>query len=205
MEKFYERYWDVRENELDDFPLKWSKLLPHIPREKGIVILDFGCGAGHLIEEMRRVNPEARFVGVDVSHEALARAKTRCPYAEFHHVLESEQISLPSASVDFIFSSEVIEHVYDTEWMAGEMARVLRPGGRLLLTTPYHGFWKNLAIVLLGFDRHFNPTGPHVRFFSKKSLATLLEKFGVKPVSCDYYGRVHPFSHSIVVLAEKRS
>ena len=205
MEKFYERYWGVRENELDDFPLKWPKLAPHIPREKGITILDFGCGAGHLIEEMHHLNPDARFIGVDVSREAIDRAKARCPYAEFHHIDDGGTAPVPAASVDFVFSSEVIEHVYDTERMASEMARVLRPGGRALLTTPYHGFLKNLAIVLLGFDRHFNPTGPHVRFFSRRSLTDLLQRHGLRVFVYDYYGRVYPFSHSMVVLAEKRS
>lgn len=205
MEKFYERYWGEREDHLDDFPLKWPKLEPRIPREKGIVILDFGCGAGHLIEEMHRVNPDARFIGVDVSREALARASSHSPYAEFHHVEEGEKAPLSDASVDFTLSSEVIEHVYDTEWMAMEMARVLRPGGRLLLTTPYHGFLKNLAIVFLGFNRHFNPVGPHVRFFSRRSITVLLQRYGLKVVAYDYYGRVYPFSHSIVVYAEKRS
>lgn len=202
MEKFYERYWGAREDHLDDFPLKWPKLEPHIPREKGITIVDFGCGAGHLIEEMHRVNPGAHFIGVDVSREALSRAKTRCPYAGFH--LENDgTVPLVADSVNFVLSSEVIEHVYDTENMVAEIARILRPGGRFLLTTPYHGFFKNLAIVLFGFDRHFNPIGPHVRFFSKQTLTALLERHSLKVVGYDYYGRVYPFSHSIVVLAEK--
>lgn len=203
MEKFYERYWDVREDQLDDFSLKWPKLEPHIPREKGITIVDFGCGAGHLIEEAHRINPSARFIGVDVSREALERAKMRCPYATFHRINDGGAVPLPDASVDFVLSSEVIEHVYDTENMAAEVARVIRPGGRVLLTTPYHGFFKNLAIILFGFDRHFNPVGPHVRFFSRRALTALLERHHFKVVAYDYYGRVYPISHSIVTLAER--
>lgn len=202
MKKFYERYWGAREDHLDDFPLKWPKLEPRIPREKGITIMDFGCGAGHLIEEMHRVNPVAHFIGVDVSREALMRAKTRCPYAGFH--LENDgAVPLVAGSVDFVLSSEVIEHVYDTENMAAEVARVLRSGGRLLLTTPYHGFLKNLLIALFSFDMHFDPVGPHVRFFSKRTLTALLERHGMKVIEYHYYGRVYPLSHSIVVLAEK--
>lgn len=167
-------------------------------------MLDFGCGAGHLIHEMRRVNPGARLIGIDVSEEALQRAKEHCPYAEFHRIDDGGTAPLHDGSVDFILSSEVIEHVYDTENMVAEIARILRPGGRLLLTTPYHGFFKNLAIVLFGFDRHFNPIGPHVRFFSKQTLTALLERHGLRVIAYDYYGRVYPLSHSMIVLAEKR-
>lgn len=205
MEKFYERYWGERNSNLEDFELKWPKLKPHIPHEEGITIMDFGCGAGHLIEEMRRVNPAAHFIGIDVSEEALQRAKERCPYAEFHHIDDGGTVPLHDGSVDFILSSEVIEHVYDTENMVAEMGRTLCPGGRLLLTTPYHGFFKNLAIVLSGFDRHFDPIGPHVRFFSKRTLTALLEWHGFRVIAYDHYGRVYPFSHSIVVVAEKHS
>lgn len=204
MSKFYEKYWNERGDELGDFSLKWPKLAPFVPRGEGVAILDFGCGAGHLIEEMHRLNPAARFMGVDVSREALARARARCPYAQFFEDHEGAS-SIPDASADFVLSSEVIEHVYDTEQMASEIARVLKPGGKLLLTTPYHGFLKNLAITLFGFDRHFDPTGPHVRFFSRRTLTALLERHALRVIQYGYYGRMYPFSHSIVVLAEKHA
>ena len=202
-DNFYERYWKGREGPLGDFALKWPRLARSVPRERGITILDFGCGDGTLIGEMKKLNPGARFVGLDVSASALGVARARHPDVVFHHIQDGDPFPIPDGSVDFLFTSEVIEHVYDTENAAREVARVLRPGGTLLLTTPYHGFLKNLAIVLFGFDRHFDPTGPHVRFFSKRSLSRLLERQGMWVVGYDYYGRVYPFSHSIVVHARK--
>lgn len=202
-DSFYERYWGRASGHLGDFALKWPKLERFIPRDAGIAILDFGCGNGALIGEMKKLNPAARFVGLDVSGVALREARARFPKDAFHEIRDGDPFPLPDGSVDFIFSSEVIEHVYDTENAARELARVLRKGGSLLLTAPYHGFFKNLAIALFGFDRHFNPTGPHVRFFSRRTLTCLLERQGLRVVGYDYYGRVYPFSHSIVVRARR--
>ncbi len=201
---FYENYWSGGTGHLSDFTLKWPKLKKYTPLEKGAVVLDFGCGKGEILKEMEKVNPNAQYIGLDVSQTALDSARRELPEVEFHKVEDGGPFPLPDASVDFVFSSEVIEHVYDTDDAASEIARILRPGGKLLMTTPYHGFFKNLAIVLFGFDRHFDPVGPHVRFFSKRTLANLLEKNGLKIAEHGYYGRFYPFSHSIFVLAQKK-
>lgn len=200
---FYETYWDGHEGELSDFKLKWPILSPLIPKKENIIILDFGCGNGQLILEMMKLNPRARFIGLDVSDIALQAAKKRISNVELLPIQDGGSFPVESGRVDFVFTSEVIEHVYDTENAISELSRILRKGGQLLLTTPYHGFLKNIALVLFGFDKHFNPTGPHVRFFSNKALFALLAKHGLRVLSHGYYGRFFPFSHSVYVLAVK--
>jgi SAM-dependent methyltransferase len=124
---------------------------------------------------------------------------------EFHEIVDGGKFPIADSSVDFVFASEIIEHVYDMENAFSEVSRVLRLGGRLLLTTPYHGFIKNLLIVLFNFDSHFSPTGPHIRFFSKKSPFSCLIKVGLKPLINGYFGRFYAIPHCMFVLAEKRS
>ena len=201
---FYERYWAERKDYLDDFALKWPKLKPYIPKKKGIAILDFGCGNGIILKTIKSINPEARLIGLDVSETALLGAKETLPEAEFHKITDGGQLPLQDKTADFIFSSEVLEHIYDVENAFSEIARILKPGGRLLLTTPYHGLLKNVLITLFSFNKHFNPVGPHIRFFTKKSLFSLLKKNGFEIITHGYYGRFYPISHSIFVLAEKR-
>ena len=59
-----------------------------------------------------------------------------------------------------------------------EMHRILRPGGRLLVTVPYHGPLKNLLIALFNWDKHYTPSNPHIRFFSKGTLEKLARDAG---------------------------
>lgn len=204
MPAFYERYWGAGAKSLSDFELKWPILSKRIPAEGNITILDFGCGTGHIISEIARLNPSAKLIGVDVSRAALDTARKQAPPAEFFPIEDGAAFPLPDASVDFVFSSEVIEHVYDTENAVREIARVLKPGGKLLITTPYHGLLKNLALVLFSFDFHFSPTGAHIRFFTKRSLTNLLNQHGLQPREYGYYGRFYPLSHSIFVVAQKQ-
>jgi len=204
MSKFYEKYWSDNKNEyLSDFNLKWPKLKKFIPLERGVVIVDFGCGNGRVIQEMKKINSQAEYIGLDVSEMALKSAAAILPDCKFYKIEDGGNLPLENNFVDFVFSSEVIEHIYDTENAFSEISRILKPGGKLLLTTPYHGLSKNLLIVLFAFDKHFNPTGLHIRFFSKKMLFNFLEKYGFKIVKYGYYGRFFPISHSIYVLAKK--
>lgn len=202
-EGFYEKYWSRPEGNLSDFKQKWPVLKNFIPLEKEKVILDFGCGNGAILREMAILNPEARYIGIDVSGVALEAAKKKLPATVFYKVGDGEKFPLSDKSIDFVFSSEVLEHVYDIENALSELQRVLKPGGKILLTVPYHGFIKNILITIFAFNRHFDPAGPHIRFFSKKTLFDLLNKFDFNVIKYGYYGRFYPISHSIYVLAEK--
>lgn len=202
--QFYENYWQSEPNYLSDFHLKWPKLKKFIPLQAGVSIVDFGCGNGKILSEIYKINPQANLTGLDVSQAAINQAKRRLPGVKFYKINDGGLIPLEDGSVDFIFSSEVIEHVYDTENAFTEFSRILKPGGRILLTTPYHGLIKNILIALLSFDRHFNPTGAHIRFFTKKSLFDILKKYKLQIIKYGYYGRFWPIPHSIYVLAEKR-
>ena len=55
---------------------------------------------------------------------------------------------------------------------------MLRPGGRLALTTPAHSRATGIDVVVRGFERHFDPLSPHIRFFTRRSLARLLDEMG---------------------------
>jgi len=202
--QFYENYWSDKQGHLSDFKIKWPKLKKFISLEKEIVIVDFGCGNGQVIKEIKLINPEAEYIGLDVSEKALEKARKILPNHKFYKIEDGAEFPLNDNSVDFIFSSEVIEHIYDTENAFSEIARILKPDGKLLITTPYHGLIKNLLITVLNFNKHFNPTSPHIRFFSKKSLFNLLNRFGFEILKYGYYGRFYPIPHSIFVLAKKK-
>lgn len=201
--KLYEQYWTQHYGPLSDFNSKWPRLKNFIPTQAGLVIVDFGCGNGVLLNAMQSMNPDAIYLGLDVSAAALQQAQNLMPEVNFKKIEDGAPFPLETDSTDFVFSSEVMEHVYDAENAFHEIARILKPGGTFLITVPYHGFIKNLVISLFCFDRHFDPTGTHVRFFSKNTLHRELKKVGFKILEYGYYGRFWPLPHSVYVVSQK--
>src|SRR3712207_4463135 len=104
-------------------------------------VLDVGCGDGSFLDHLATHvgDPRLHWIGVDYSEHQLAKAAA-LPY-EFHRCDLDDGIPLPDASVDLVHAAEVIEHRTDPDLLVEECARVLRPGGRLLLTTPNLHAW----------------------------------------------------------------
>jgi ubiquinone/menaquinone biosynthesis C-methylase UbiE len=107
-------------------------------------ILDVGCGTGRLLRAARRHWPSARLVGVDPS-AGMIRAGTALTPADLH-VAGAEEIPLPDRSIDLAFSTIAFHHWSDPERGLREIARVLRPGGGLVLIDNLGPRW--LAPVL---------------------------------------------------------
>jgi 2-polyprenyl-3-methyl-5-hydroxy-6-metoxy-1,4-benzoquinol methylase len=145
-------------------------------------VLDVGCGEGQFTAELARAGALA--VGADVSREALRRARASEPALEWRLIGEDAPWPLADASHDAVWAGETIEHVADTTAWMSELRRVLRPGGLLLLSTPSHSFAARLAMALSGrrFERHFDPRGDHVRFYTARSLRALLSDFGFERI-----------------------
>ena len=139
--------------------------------------LDLGCGDGRLTAELRA----GELVAADVSEVALGRARGRIPSARLVRVDPDEPLPLPDALFDLVLCAETIEHVRDVQLLLSEARRVLRPGGRLAVTTPAHGRLTGLDVLLRGFERRFDPLSPHLRFLTSRSLAELLDSLGFDP------------------------
>jgi 2-polyprenyl-3-methyl-5-hydroxy-6-metoxy-1,4-benzoquinol methylase len=96
-------------------------------------ILDLGCNLGYYIAELA---PARKAVGVDLSFRILSAAKRRQP-SQFFIQGDAECLTfLKTDSVDSILCSEMLEHVLHPEEVFAACARILRPGGRALFTTP---------------------------------------------------------------------
>jgi SAM-dependent methyltransferase len=139
--------------------------------------LDLGCGDGRLTAELQA----GALVAADVSEVALERARRRLPGSDTLRLAPDEPLPLDDGSFDLVLCAETIEHVRDVQLLLSELRRVLSPGGRLALTTPAHGRLTGLDILLRGFERRFDPLSPHLRFLTRRSLATLLDDLGFDP------------------------
>jgi len=125
--------------------------------------LDLGCGDGALTTLLRA----ERVTAADVSGVALARARGRAPGAKLVELEPDAPLPLGDSSFDLVLCAETIEHVRDVQLLLSEVRRVLRPGGRLALTTPAH----RRATVP-------DPLSPYIRFFTRRSLRELLDAMG---------------------------
>lgn len=105
---------------------------------------------------------------------------------------------------DAVASLEVIEHCYWPRRFAAVLA-LLKPGGVAIISTPFHGYWKNLALALAGrFDLHWSPLwdGGHIKFWSEATLGTLLRE-GFVDVAFHRVGRLPPLARSMVAVARR--
>ena len=161
-------------------PYAWERrrdfLLAHVAR--GHAVLDLGCGEGAFTAALAEAG--ARPVGVDVAEAALRRARERHSGLDLRRVVPGEPLPLEDASVDVVWASEVLAFVVDTARVLSEVRRVLRPAGRLLVTTPAHG---RVRALLRGLEPDLDPLGPALRFYTPSSLRSLLESFGFDEIS----------------------
>jgi SAM-dependent methyltransferase len=108
------------------------------PIHPGETVLDIGSGAGmDLLLAARRVGPEGKAIGVDMTEVMRARAQAAARAAGLSNVEvrpgDAEALPVENASIDAVISNGVLNLVPDKEKAFSEIVRVLRPGGRLLL------------------------------------------------------------------------
>lgn len=178
---------------------KLAQYLKRLPA--GSRVLDHGCGRGEFTQFLGSLGFQA--VGLDISGSAIVYNRRDFPGLEFVQAEADAPAPFPAGSFDALWSSEVVEHVYDVQGIFAEFARLLRPGGLLVLTTPYHGWLKNLLVITLDFDRHFNVEGQHIRFWSKRSLTRVAERNHLRPIIWDTVGRLPWIARSFFVVFER--
>ena len=107
---------------------------------------------------------------------------------------------------DAVVSTEVIEHLFSPHHLPHYAYRTLNQAGYIILTTPYHGYLKNLALSILGrWDKHHTALwhGGHIKFWSKATLSQLLSENGFKVIGFSGVGRVPYLWKSMVIVAQK--
>lgn len=209
-DRFYEAYWSREAKAIpkaDPTAEDRKRLLALVlrrflvPGNRPGKVLDAGCGNGEFSAFIQGLGFEV--VGIDIATGAIEKARRVCPDASFYVGSLEDKLPFHNGEFNAIWCTEVLEHLFDVHTCLSEFNRVLREGGMLILTMPFHGLLKNLTIVLVGFERHFNPYLSHIRFFTKRSLTECLLRAGFEPVLWRGIGRVWPLYKSFFVVARK--
>src|SRR3954465_15735403 len=183
---FYEDVWT--ELPQDPEPWAWARRRALLLGEarSGERVLDLGCGAGRFVRALAEAGADP--VGVEIAEAALERARRNAPGADLRLVAPDGSLPLEHRSIDLVWCSEVLEHVAGVAGLLVEVRRVLRPGGRLLATVPFHGRMQAALIALTRFESHFDPLGQHLRFFTRSSLAATLHAGGFEAIDVGSWG-----------------
>lgn len=173
-------------------------------------VCDLGCGSGYLASRLGAAG--YRVVGVDASDRLLAVANEHygSDRVRFQRGLlgpATVEALRAEGLFDLVVSVDVIEHLYRPASLIETADAILKPGGILVIGTPYHGYLKNLAIAALDrWDEHHSVhfDGGHIKFFSVASLNRMVAtRFDVQRY--EYYGRFPGFWKNMICVARKRA
>jgi 2-polyprenyl-3-methyl-5-hydroxy-6-metoxy-1,4-benzoquinol methylase len=165
---------DLRESRL-------KKLVGLLAEERPGRLLDVGCAGGELAALLGTFGWQVEGVEREPALVEAARARgISVRRADF----DQEPLPWDQETFDAAVAGEVIEHVIDTDHLLGELARILRPGGVLVVTTPNLASLENRIRLLLGrypvwMDCGVQGTG-HLRYYTPRVLRRQLENHGFR-------------------------
>lgn len=182
-------------------------LLSLLDKGKNKLILDLGCGNGYLVNQLLKEGFNA--YGTDASSEGITIAMQQNPDRFFLQDLSTGQLpaGLLPLKFDTVISTEVIEHLYDPEAFIDFCRELLPQNGELIISTPYHGYLKNLVLSIFNkWDSHHSPAwhGGHIKFWSKNTLGKLLNDKGFEVAAFKGCGRAPYFWKSMLIKARKK-
>lgn len=167
-------------------------------------IFDLGCGNGATVEILQRHGYEV--VGVDPSTSGIGEAHRAYPNLQLFVGSAYDNLAARFGRFQVVLSLEVVEHVYYPRKFAATLFSLVRPGGLAIVSTPYHGYLKNVGMALSGkLDSHFTALWDegHIKFWSILTLQELLIEAGFSGISFQRVGRIPVFAKSMIAVARR--
>jgi 2-polyprenyl-6-hydroxyphenyl methylase/3-demethylubiquinone-9 3-methyltransferase len=163
---------------------------------------DLGCGNGATCKMLTSLGFDA--TGIDPSETGIAIARANGINAHIGN--GCDDLAAVYGTFPLVVSLEVIEHCDRPPAFARTFLSLIAPGGMGFLSTPYHGYLKNLALAACGqMDRHFTALwdGGHIKFFSIRTLRQLLTEAGAGDLEFLRIGRIPALARSMVAIVRK--
>ena len=180
-----------------DRPLEFTDLWRlaqrhHQPAPEATTVrwLDYGCGAGGLLKFLR---DQATFAGqgsalpLEIHGHDIGSYADRLKQVDRFSILSPAELAAAGGSFDIITCIEVVEHVREVHEVFATLARLLKPGGLLLLTT---GNLTSPAARMAGLNYRYLLPEFHISLLNPDCLRHLYQKHGLLPLSVRYRGAV---------------
>lgn len=168
-------------------------------------VLDLGCGNGAFSDTLSQNGLDV--TGMDFSLSGIEIARRNYPNVHFEQ--HDTLTPLPPehhGGYDAVIAVEVIEHLLLPRKLLENSLFALKPKGVFIVTTPYHGYFKNLSLALTNkFDDHWHPLRDfgHVKFFSQATITQLFLECGFVDVKILTVGRIPALARSMMVIGSK--
>jgi 2-polyprenyl-3-methyl-5-hydroxy-6-metoxy-1,4-benzoquinol methylase len=150
-------------------------------------ILDIGCYDGTLLSLIK--NRNNNFYGLDASEWSVEKTKEKGINAQKYFFDGKSKLPFPDEFFDAVTAGEIIEHIFDTDFFLEEIKRVLKSGGKLILSTPNVASLGRRLLLFFGINPILETTpneaesSGHIRYFTAKSLRCLLEKHNFRVIN----------------------
>lgn len=154
-------------------------------------LLDIGCGDGSFTVILRDTLKTRETIGIEISPEAISILEKKGIKA-CQLDIDEQNFPFTDDSFDIVYCGEVIEHLFNPDHLLKEIYRVLKPGGKCIITTPNLSGWANRFALLFGYQPFATSVSPenegagklmlkgnegqwgHIRVFTLKALKELL-------------------------------
>jgi len=167
-------------------------------------VFDLGCGNGFIAALLHDAG--FKVSGVDPSQTGIAIANRAYPHLDLRVGSAYDDLASMFGRFPLVVSFEVIAHVSDPKHFAATVYDLLEPGGFAVISTPYHGYVKNLLVALTGkFDEKFDPLWQNrqINFWSPRTITALLEGAGFLLPQIERVGRIPILARSMLAVAQR--
>lgn len=167
-------------------------------------IFELGCGNGAIADALTKHGYQ--ITGIDASVQGIQQAQQARPHLSLQLGSVYDRLAAQHGRFPVVLSLEVVEHLYAPRDFAGTLFDLVEPSGTAIVSTPYHGYWKNLALAVTGkMDGHFTALWDHghIKFWSMTTLGMLLQEAGFRAITFHRVGRIPLLAKSMIAVARK--
>ena len=150
-------------------------------------VLDVGCSSGYLASPLAAAG--VRVSGIELDPGAAEEARVSCAGGVLVGDIESMELPFEPASFDAIVCGDLVEHLRDPGAALARLRPLLRPNGRLVLSTPNVANWAMRLSLLAGRWRYTDRgilDRTHAHLFTRKTLTETVEDAGYRVVELDH-------------------